>query len=95
MGSIVGVIIINISNNLDTVSPFFFAIILFYLYFETVFSVFRKIYENKDPFKPDHLHLHMLSYQFLKKKKIKNPNSLNGVLINLIYLIIYFHHFYL
>jgi len=88
LGSLLGIIIINTSNNLDSVSPFFFAIILFYLYFETVFSVFRKIYERKDPFKPDRLHLHMLLYKRLKKKKFKNPNSLNGVLINFIYLIL-------
>ncbi len=93
LGSLIGIIIINTSNNLETISPFFFAIILFYLYFETVFSVFRKIYERKDPFKPDRLHLHMLLYQFLKKKKFKNPNNLNGLLINFIYLILIFPSF--
>jgi len=88
LGSLIAISVVEISNVMKNISPFFFSIILFYLYFETLFSVTRKLYERKNPFKPDEKHLHMLFYKFLKKKKINSPNNLTGILINVIYILL-------
>lgn len=89
-GSFIAILIIETSNQINNISPFFFAILLFYLYFETLFSVTRKIYEGKNPFKPDEKHLHMLCYRFLKNKKINSPNNLTGILINFVFILLIF-----
>tara|TARA_B100001123_G_C15046673_1_gene921841 strand:+ start:31 stop:915 length:885 start_codon:yes stop_codon:yes gene_type:complete len=63
--SVIKTTIINLS-----ISPFFFAIILIYLFFEVFFSFFRKIFFSKQsPLLPDGKHLHMLLYRFFLKKK--------------------------
>ena len=79
----------SIANPL--ISPFYFCILLFYLFFEVFFSFIRKItVENKSPLFPDKKHLHMLLYKILLKKnndKLKS-NYYVSVVINLIYLIL-------
>ena len=51
-----------------TISPFYFCILLFYLFFEVFFSFFRKlIKEKKSPIYPDEKHLHMLLYKSICK----------------------------
>ena len=70
-----------------SLSPFFFAVVLFYLFYEVFFSFIRKITLKISPLKPDGRHLHMLLYRWLKKSKsIKKPNYLTSVVINLAYL---------
>ena len=72
-----------------SLSPFFFAGILFYLFYEVFFSFIRKTSLNISPLKPDKKHLHMLLYNWLSGfKKIKKPNFLTSLLINLTYLIL-------
>jgi len=85
LGAIVAISSIDSSNNLNEVSPFFYANLLFYLYFETFFSVVRKICEGKNPFKPDEKHLHMLIFKYIKSLKTKNANNLTGISINFVY----------
>ena len=54
------------------ISPFFFAGVLFYLFYEVFFSFIRKAFLKKSPLHPDTLHLHMLLYKWvsaLKKKR--------------------------
>ena len=54
------------------ISPFFFAGVLFYLFYEVFFSFIRKAASKKSPLYPDKLHLHMLLYRRIsgsKKKK--------------------------
>jgi UDP-N-acetylmuramyl pentapeptide phosphotransferase/UDP-N-acetylglucosamine-1-phosphate transferase len=83
---------IEIANLNEEISPFFFANLLFYIFFEVIFSFFRKIfYEKTSPFKPDSKHLHMLIFQFIKKKNTSsklNSNFYTSVVINLVYLIL-------
>ena len=73
------------------ISPFYFCILLFYLFFEVFFSFFRKlINEKKSPIHPDTKHLHMLLYKWLIKKnnnKLKS-NYYVAVIINIVYLIL-------
>ena len=77
------------------ISPFFFAGVLFYLFFEVFFSFIRKVKLKKSPLKPDKNHLHMLLYSWLfNVKKIKNSNYLTSLLVNLSYLFLLIPLFY-
>lgn len=91
IGVILSLITIQVSNLNSHINPFFFAVLLFYIFFEVIFSFFRKILIDKvSPLKPDNKHLHMLFFNFINYK-IKNrliANSLTGLIINIIYLII-------
>jgi len=70
-----------------SLSPFFFAVVLFYLFYEVFFSFIRKVFLKISPLKPDGKHLHMLLYNWLLvSKKIKKPNYLTSLFINLTYL---------
>jgi UDP-GlcNAc:undecaprenyl-phosphate GlcNAc-1-phosphate transferase len=80
--------------NLD-ISPFFYASILFYLFFEVFFSFVRKVIKKKSPLRPDNLHLHMLLYNFfLKSKNYVNSNYKTALSINLVYFILILPVFY-
>ena len=85
-GTLLALNIIKTNNLNPEISSFFFCILLFYLFFEVFFSFFRKIYLKRSPLKPDRKHLHMLSYECLKKSgKFRDSNYLNSIIINLIY----------
>ena len=74
--------------NID-IDPFFFAGLLFYLFYEVFFSFVRKLIFKRSPLKPDKLHLHMLIYNYLSNiRKIKNSNYLTSILINIAFLIL-------
>ena len=73
------------------VSPFFYASILFYLFYEVFFSFIRKSIKKKSPLEPDKSHLHMLLYQSIEKlKKFKDSNYIVSSVINLTYFILIF-----
>jgi len=90
LGAFIAISAIKTSIANPTISPFYFCIILFYLFFEVFFSFFRKLIKEKiSPLHPDQKHLHMLLYKMLVKKnndKLKS-NYLVSIIINLIYLI--------
>jgi len=91
IGSIIAISAIQTSNLNPLVSPFFFCILLFYLFFEVFFSFFRKILiTRQSPLLPDNRHLHMLLYKLLFKKYQKNlhSNYMVSVYINLIYFLL-------
>ena len=91
VGAFVAISAIKTSMLTPTVSPFYFCIILFYLFFEVFFSFFRKlIKEKKSPIFPDDKHFHMLLYKMLL---IKNKNKLKSnyyvsIIINFAYFIL-------
>ena len=88
VGSAISYFVIIVSNSTNEIPPFFYAIILYYIFFEIFFSVFRKIFEKKNPFYPDKLHLHMLIFLFLRKKKsFLKSNYLTSIYINFTYLV--------
>jgi len=91
IGSFISVSVISTSILNPEISPFFFCIILFYLFFEVFFSFSRKIFiAKKNPLFPDNQHLHMRVYKFLLKKnytKIR-ANYTTSIYINLIYLLL-------
>ena len=80
-GSLIGMIAISLNKDWD-ISPFYLAYILIYFVFELFFSICRKLFEGKNPFKPDNMHLHLLLFQFLKIKKINKPNFKTSLIIN-------------
>ncbi len=86
-GSLIVLNIIETNNLNPEISSFFFCILLFYLFFEVFFSFFRKLYLKRSPMNPDQNHLHMLLFNYLEKwKNFKNPNYLNSLIINIVYL---------
>jgi UDP-N-acetylmuramyl pentapeptide phosphotransferase/UDP-N-acetylglucosamine-1-phosphate transferase len=90
LGALIAISAIKTSIANPTVSPFYFCILLFYLFFEVFFSFFRKLIRKKSPLHPDTKHLHMLLYKILLKKnnnKMKSNYSVS-VIINMIYLIL-------
>ena len=77
------------------ISPFFYAGVLFYLFYEVFFSFIRKVTSKKSPLHPDNCHLHMLLYNWISSsKKKKNANYLTSILINSSYLFLQIPLFY-
>jgi len=69
IGLVLAILVILTSQKTQyhKVYPFFFACLLNFIFFETFFSFFRKIfYEKKNPFYPDKKHLHMLVFAKFK-----------------------------
>ena len=84
-----GILLIEVANENDLISPYYIVNLLWYPAFEILFSMIRKIKSNLSAFIPDNYHLHQLLYLLLKKnfgnKKI--INTLTGSIINLYHLI--------
>lgn len=90
IGILISFFIINTHNMFINISPFFWTCLLFYLFFEVLFSFSRKILNKKNPLKPDRFHLHMIVYKILLQKiKIKyKSNYFTSILINAIYILL-------
>ena len=98
IGALIAVSTIQTSTLNPSISPFFFCILLFYLFFEVFFSFFRKIFIGRQsPLLPDNQHLHMLLYKllFIKYKKKLNSNYTVTLCINLIYFLLLIPAFFL
>jgi UDP-N-acetylmuramyl pentapeptide phosphotransferase/UDP-N-acetylglucosamine-1-phosphate transferase len=91
IGTIIAYLAIETSNQTSNISPFFFAILLFYPFFEVFFSFFRKILiSQSSPLKPDKYHLHMILFKNINQN-IKNKNKSNvltSLIINVIFLLL-------
>ena len=91
LGAFIAISVVKTSILNPSISPFYFCILLFYLFFEVFFSFFRKLFVVKQsPLLPDHQHLHMSLYKLLLKKhktKLKS-NYTVSIYINLIYLLL-------
>jgi len=91
LGTLISISVIKTSIANPLISPFYFCLLLFYLFFEVFFSFFRKlIREKKSPLHPDKKHLHMLIYKILFKKnknKLKS-NYYVSVIVNSIYFLL-------
>ena len=88
----IAIILIDLSNNIKSLSPYYIANLLWYPAYENLFSIIRKIKSKKSPLKPDNHHLHQLIFLLIKKNiklKPKILNTLTGVTINLFNLIIF------
>ncbi len=93
---IIGILIIKDFNLNSNLSPYFFAVLLWYPAYENLFSIIRKILNRKKPFEPDTQHFHQVLYSFMIlkiKKNIKynlNYNTLTSILINIFNYLIFF-----
>lgn len=67
-GAFIAMMSIELNSN-SSISPFFLATLNAYFFTEIIFSILRKLYEKKNPFLPDNMHLHMILYKILNKKK--------------------------
>ena len=91
VGSFIAISTIKTSILNPSISPFYFCILLFYLFFEVFFSFFRKLFVTRQsPLLPDRKHLHMSLYKFLRKKNNKKleVNYKVSIYLNLIYLLL-------
>ncbi len=82
---IIGILLIDLSNNTQNISPYYIVNLLWYPAYENLFSIIRKLRNKKSALKPDNLHLHQLIYLFLKKNIKFAPkiiNTLTGITIN-------------
>lgn len=78
------------------VSPVFYAIILYYPFYESLFSFIRKLfYDKSSPFYPDKNHLHMIIYRILKNSFNfkQHSNYMAAVVCNVLYLLSIFPSF--
>ena len=95
-----GIYLINLQSNINYISPYYIANLLWYPAYENFFSIIRKIKNSESPLKPDNKHLHQLLFIFLKKKlnmDVKILNSLTGITINLFNCFVFFlatNHFW-
>jgi len=90
-GAFISIAVIKTSILNPNISPLFFCILLFYLFFEVFFSFFRKLFVvRQSPLFPDDKHLHMKIYKFLLRKKYSKlkANYVTAVYINFIYLLL-------
>jgi UDP-GlcNAc:undecaprenyl-phosphate GlcNAc-1-phosphate transferase len=95
IGALITINVVKTHEINADISPFFFAGILFYLFYEVFFSFIRKISMGLSPLLPDKNHLHMLVYRWLfNLKKIKDANYLTALFINLGYLLLLIPLFY-
>ena len=67
LGAFIAISVIKTSIANPLISPFYFCILLFYLFFEVFFSFFRKLIKEKEsPLHSDENHFHMpVSYTHL------------------------------
>ena len=91
LGTLISLSAIKTSIANPLISPFYFCLLLFYLFFEVFFSFFRKLIKEKaSPIRPDNKHLHMLIYKILFKKnknKLKS-NYYVSIIINSIHFLL-------
>jgi len=91
VGTLIAISVIKTSNLNPSISPLFFCLLLFYLFFEVFFSFCRKLFVvRQSPLLPDKQHLHMLLYKLLLKKNKKKltSNYTVSIYINSIYLLL-------
>ena len=87
----VGFLIISCHKLNPYISPYFFITIIWYPYYENLFSIIRKLKSDSSPLNPDNKHLHQLLYLVVKKNYIKNSlfaNNTSSLIINIVNLAI-------
>jgi UDP-GlcNAc:undecaprenyl-phosphate GlcNAc-1-phosphate transferase len=90
IGFLMSFYIIQTSNLNEKISPFFFCILLFYLFFEVLFSFIRKRAFKLNPLFPDNNHLHMILFKILNSKYFNNKSKANyatSIIINIAYIL--------
>ena len=87
LGFFFAIVLINMYEANNHISPFYIVLLLWYPCYENLFSIIRKKKLNKSSLKPDSNHLHQLFFFFIKKKfsiKTIYANLLSANLINIL-----------
>jgi UDP-N-acetylmuramyl pentapeptide phosphotransferase/UDP-N-acetylglucosamine-1-phosphate transferase len=82
----VSILLIDLSKNLMSSTPYYVANLLWYPAYENLFSIVRKIKNKKSALEPDNHHLHQLIYLKIKNKLNHNAkiiNTFSGIVINI------------
>ena len=80
----IGIILIDLSNNNESITPYYIANLLWYPAYENLFSIIRKKINQKSATKSDMTHLHQLLYIFVRNKlsySDKSINTLTGFIV--------------
>lgn len=94
LGFLLSIILINLFNENDYISPYFVVLLLWYPGFENLFSIIRKSNYKKSPLNADNNHLHQKIFIFIKKKYLFS-NYISNILSANIIVIYNFFIFYL
>lgn len=90
---LIGYLLINLSLYDEKISPYFIVNLLFYPAFENLFTIIRRVFNNKKNYLPDNSHLHHLLFKYIAKTKIFEKkyiiSSFVGIIINTYLLIFY------
>ena len=92
IGFIFSLLLIDIYNSNDNLTPFFIIFLLWYPCFENLFSIIRKTKLKVSAMEPDTNHFHQLIFYYLKSKmnlKIIYLNVITANLINFYNLLIF------
>ena len=77
LSAVIGLLLVQKSGK---VSAWFILVVLIYPVWETIFSIFRKLFiTQQSPFKPDGYHFHMLIYKALPEHRM---NGMSKTIIN-------------
>jgi UDP-N-acetylmuramyl pentapeptide phosphotransferase/UDP-N-acetylglucosamine-1-phosphate transferase len=71
----VGLILIRLSSENESISPYFVIMFVWYPCFELLFSMIRRLSLSSNSYEPDTFHLHQLLLKLIKQKfNLKNNN---------------------
>jgi UDP-N-acetylmuramyl pentapeptide phosphotransferase/UDP-N-acetylglucosamine-1-phosphate transferase len=84
LGFLVSIILINVFNENNYISPYFIVLLLWYPGFENLFSIIRKSNYKKSPLSADNNHLHQKIFIFIKKKYLFSNYISNILSANII-----------
>jgi len=76
----VGLILIELSNENNFISPYFVILLIWYPCFELLFSMIRRLVFNLYSYKPDTMHLHQMILKIISNKLKLKSNNLNHFL---------------
>ena len=74
---VVGFYVIKFYEINYLISPYYFALLLWYPSFENLFSLLRRLKTHSEISKPDNKHFHQLIYRYFKIKKYFNEKKIN------------------
>ena len=88
MALLIGVWVINFFGTYESISSWNAGLIFFYPIAEVIYSVIRKLCQNKSPFQPDREHLHLKVYDILNSamNKPRLANNLTTVFLAIFWL---------
>ena len=84
LGFFLSIVLVKLHIHNSAISPWFFAVLLWYPAFEILFSIIRRSFKKENPFLPDNAHFHHLLYLYFKKKYNISSLFLNPIIANLI-----------